>query len=99
MSSHDTHDLQKSVRRYLFVFYALIAGTVITVGAYYVHIPSVALTIAVAMFIVGALLITVSGVKEDYKQKGKDLMIGSVISLGVVSGAYVILTLVDRFLS
>lgn len=56
-------------------------------------------SIAVAMFVVGALMITLSGVKEDLKQKGKDFMIGSIISLGVVSGAYVILTIVDRFLS
>ena len=61
MSSHDTHDLQKSVRRYLFGFYALIAGTVITVGAYYVHIPSVALTIAVAMFIASVKAFLVAG--------------------------------------
>src|SRR5260370_41977001 len=48
---HDTHDFQKSVKRYLFVFYALIVGTVVTVMASRLHINSVALTVAVALFI------------------------------------------------
>lgn len=54
---------------------------------------------AVVMFIVGAFLVTVSGVKEDYKQKGKDLMIGSIFSIAVVTGAYALLRTVDYFLS
>jgi len=49
--SHDAHDIQKHVRRYLFVFYALIVGTVMTVAASWLHIDSVALTIAIALFI------------------------------------------------
>ena len=61
MSSHDAHDLQKSVRRYLFVFYALIAGTAITVGAYYIHLPSVAITVAVALFIASVKAFLVAG--------------------------------------
>jgi cytochrome c oxidase subunit 4 len=48
---HDTHDFQKSVKRYLFVFYALIVGTVVTVMASRLHINSVALTVAIALFI------------------------------------------------
>ncbi len=51
MSDHSVHDLQKSVRKYILVFVALLVGTVITVGMYYVHIPSVPATIAVALFI------------------------------------------------
>src|SRR5215475_11686143 len=49
--SHDAHDIQKHVKRYLFVFYALIVGTVITVAVSYLHIDSVALTVAIALFI------------------------------------------------
>src|ERR1700733_4685842 len=49
--SHDAHDFQKHVRRYLFVFYALIVGTVLTVVASWFHIDSVALTVAIALFI------------------------------------------------
>lgn len=55
--------------------------------------------ISVAMFVVGALLITLSGVKEDLKQRGKDLMIGSVLALAVVAGAYSILRTIDYFLT
>lgn len=61
MSGHDAHDIKKSVRRYLFVFYALIAGTIITVGAYYIHIPSVAVTVAVALFIASVKAFLVAG--------------------------------------
>ena len=48
---HDAHDVRKDVRKYLWVFGALLVGTVLTVGMYYVHIPSLATTIAVALFI------------------------------------------------
>lgn len=49
--THDAHDFQKHVKRYLFVFYALIVGTVLTVAVSWLHIPSVALTISIALFI------------------------------------------------
>lgn len=55
--------------------------------------------VSTAMFVVGAFFITLSGVKEDYKQKGKDLMFGSILALGIVAGAYAILRSVDYFLS
>lgn len=55
--------------------------------------------VAMAMFTVGAFFVTIAGAKEDYKQKGKDLMIGSVLSLTVVLGAYAILRTVDYFLT
>lgn len=48
---HTTHDVRKDVRKYIFVFVALLVGTVLTVGMYYVHIPSVAWTITIALFI------------------------------------------------
>jgi cytochrome c oxidase subunit 4 len=52
MSDHDSHDnIQHHVKRYLFVFYALIVGTIITVLASRLHIDSVALTVAIALFI------------------------------------------------
>ncbi len=47
----DSHDIHATVRKYIMVFVALLVGTVVTVGMYYVHIPSVAMTIAVALFI------------------------------------------------
>ncbi len=51
MSDHDSHDIQKHVKTYWLVFAALLVGTVLTVGMYYVHFDSMALTIAVALFI------------------------------------------------
>ena len=61
MSDPHAHDLKKSIRKYLFVFYALIAGTIITVSAYYIHIPSVPVTIAVALFIASIKAFLVAG--------------------------------------
>jgi cytochrome c oxidase subunit 4 len=51
--SHESHghDVQKEIRKYLIVGGALLIGTVVTVGMYYVHIPSVAWTIIVALLI------------------------------------------------
>jgi hypothetical protein len=52
-----------------------------------------------AMFVVGAFMIILSGVKEDMKQRGKDLMIGSLLGVGVVLGAYAILRTVAFFIA
>jgi cytochrome c oxidase subunit 4 len=48
---HDPQEFQSHIKRYLFVFYALIVGTLVTVGASYLPISSVALTVAIALFI------------------------------------------------
>lgn len=58
---HDAHHVQREVRRYLVIFIALLIGTVATVGAYYVHLPSVALTVAVALFIASIKAFLVAG--------------------------------------
>lgn len=50
-SHEDLHHFQQHVKKYLFVFYSLIVGTVITVAASYLPIDSVALTVAIALFI------------------------------------------------
>ena len=47
MSSHETH----SVRGYIFVFLALIAGTVLTVWASFIRFGSAEINIAVALTI------------------------------------------------
>jgi cytochrome c oxidase subunit 4 len=39
------------IRRYLFVFYALLFGTLITVGASYIQFPHRAVNIGLALFI------------------------------------------------
>lgn len=56
-------------------------------------------TIATVMFLVGAFMIVLAGAKEDFKEKGKDLMVGSIVSIGVVLGAYAIYRTVASFLA
>lgn len=59
--SHDAHDVQKAVKRYLLVFAALLVGTVVTVWANSWNISSVALTIAIALFIATIKAFLVAG--------------------------------------
>ena len=61
MSDHNAHDIHHEVRRYVTVFICLMIGTVATVGAYYLHLPNVALTIAVALFIATVKAFLVAG--------------------------------------
>ena len=58
---HDAHDLKKDIRKYVLVFVALLVGTALTVFMYYIHIPSVATTIAVALFIATVKAALVAG--------------------------------------
>ncbi len=57
----DSHDISKHVRTYIGIFIALLVGTVITVGLYYVHFNSVAVTIAVALVIASIKSFLVAG--------------------------------------
>ena len=47
----DSHDISKHIKLYIGVFIALLVGTVVTVGLYYVHFNSVAVTIAIALLV------------------------------------------------
>ena len=51
MSGHSPEEVRKERRRYLNVFYVLIVGTILTVGAFYIHLPLLALTVALALLI------------------------------------------------
>lgn len=51
MQTSSPADVQHHLRRYLFVFYALIFGTLITVGASYIPFGNREINIAVALFI------------------------------------------------
>ena len=56
MSEHShpadhSHDHAKHVRTYLFIFGALLVGTVATVGLNYCHFDSMTLTISIALFV------------------------------------------------
>jgi cytochrome c oxidase subunit 4 len=55
------HDVSRHVRIYITVFLALLVGTVITVGMYYVHFESMAVTITIALFIASIKAALVAG--------------------------------------
>lgn len=54
--------------------------------------------LCVAIFIYGALLLTASGAHEEWRNKGKDIMIGSLVAMVIVLGAYAILRTVAFFI-
>ncbi len=58
--THDDH-FREHVRRYLFVFYALLFGTLITVGASYVPFGHHAVNIGVALLIASGKAFLVAG--------------------------------------
>ena len=51
MSGHTVEEVEAEKRKYLMVFGALLVGTLVTVGAYYVHFSSVVTTVTVALII------------------------------------------------
>ena len=55
------HDNAAHVRTYLIIFGALLVGTVLTVAMYYVDFSSMALTVAVALFIASIKAFLVAG--------------------------------------
>ncbi|SRR5258708_1087382 len=59
--SHSDHDFSQHIRRYLLVFYALLFGTVITVGASYIPFGYRAINIGVALFIACGKAFLVAG--------------------------------------
>ena len=62
MSDHHSHeDIEAVKRKYIIIFLALIVGTVFTVGAYFLEIHSVALTVALALFIASIKAFLVAG--------------------------------------
>ena len=62
MNEQHTHqEIKRHVRGYLIVFGALLLGTGLTVGAYYLHINSVVLTVALALFIASIKAFLVAG--------------------------------------
>src|SRR6185436_17971825 len=59
--AHSPEHFSHHVRRYLYVFYALIFGTIVTVGASYIQFGSYAMNIAVALTIALAKAFLVAG--------------------------------------
>lgn len=62
MGDHSSPEqLKKDIRVYLIIFASLLVGTLLTVGMYYVHIPSVGLTITIALIIASVKAFLVAG--------------------------------------
>ncbi|MBI5800949.1 MAG: cytochrome C oxidase subunit IV family protein [Verrucomicrobia bacterium] len=64
--AHDDHSspeaIQRTIKKYFMVGGVLFGGTVLTVAMYYIHIPSVAATIAIALLIASVKAAFVAGV-------------------------------------
>ena len=58
---HDAHDVSKAVKKYLFVFGALLVGTLVTVAAAKMDFGSSTANIAVALFIATVKAALVAG--------------------------------------
>lgn len=71
----------------------------VIVGKIIAYLTGAIGAVAIAMFVLGALFVTLSGIKEEWRQKGKDLMMGSILSAAVVLGAYAILRMLEYFLT
>lgn len=80
--SHDHHDMAAHIRTYMLVFGALLVGTLITVGMYFVHFESMAVTIAVALFIASIKAFLVAGYFMHLLSEKK--MIYSMLGITVV---------------
>jgi len=61
MTAHAQEDFTHHVRRYLYIFYALLVGTLITVGASYIPFGNHAIHIAVALVIACGKAFLVAG--------------------------------------
>jgi cytochrome c oxidase subunit 4 len=61
MTAHAQEDFTHHVRRYLYVFYALLFGTLVTVGASYIPFGNHAINIAVALVIACSKALLVAG--------------------------------------
>jgi len=61
MTAQDHESFTQQVRGYLYVFYALLFGTLITVGASYIPFGNHAVNIAVALFIASGKAVLVAG--------------------------------------
>jgi caa(3)-type oxidase subunit IV len=64
--AHDDHNspayIHKTIKKYLMVGLILFGGTILTVGMYFVHFQSVAVTIGVALLIASVKAAFVAGV-------------------------------------
>lgn len=75
------------------------SGTFGQIAANFVNfLAGIAIVVCGAIFLVGTLFVVLSRGKDDQVQKGKDLMIGSLIGLAVIIAAYAIVGTTFHFL-
>lgn len=60
-NSHSPEAIKKHLKVYIGVFLALLVGTLVTVAMYSVHFESMAMTVAVALFIASIKAFLVAG--------------------------------------
>ncbi len=61
MADLPSHDVSREVKIYLCVFLGLLVGTLVTTGLYYLHLASMAVSIAIALFIASVKAFLVAG--------------------------------------
>lgn len=79
---HGHDDIASHLKTYWIVFGALLVGTVVTVGMYYVHFDSMAVTVAVALFIASIKAFLVAGYFMHLMSEKK--MIYSMLAMTMV---------------
>ena len=85
MSGHTPEEIHQEVRRYLNVFGILIIGTILTVAASYLELPSLALTVALALFIATVKGFFVAGYFMHLMDEKKTvyLVMGATVFFGI----------------
>lgn len=83
------------VEAYVSQPFPILIGTNLTPALIFTNITNFLMRfsvfVCIAVFILGAFYMVFSRGKEDLLQKGKDLMIGAMIGLAVILGAYAII--------
>jgi cytochrome c oxidase subunit IV len=79
---HGHDDVASHLKTYWIVFGSLLVGTIITVLMYYVHFDSMAVTVAVALFIASVKAFLVAGYFMHLLSERK--MIYSILSITVI---------------
>ena len=89
-AGHDDHDdVSSHVRTYLGVFLAVLMGTGLPVGLYFVHFQSMAVTITIALFIASIKAFLVAGyfmhLLSEKKMIYSVLMVTAVFFVGLAA--------------
>jgi len=84
--AHSKEAISKHLWVYKAVFYSLLAGTIITVGMYYVHLQTMVLTIAIALLIATTKASLVAGFFMHLSSEKKSIYTVLAITLFFFAG-------------